>query len=68
MLLWTPPIVFSGGVLLAVGMLMIPTVVAMARRHRHRTTILVVNLLLGWTGFVWIFLLAWAFAGERQKE
>jgi hypothetical protein len=38
----------------------LPTIVAVARGHHNAFAILLLNLLLGWTGLGWIFALVWA--------
>lgn len=40
-----------------------PSMVAYINVHPHRRSIYVLNLFLGWTGVVWVGLLAWAVAG-----
>ena len=39
----------------------LPAIVAKARRHSDYTSILLVNLLLGWTFLGWVVALVWAF-------
>jgi Superinfection immunity protein len=38
----------------------LPSVVAYSRQHRQREAILLVNVLLGWTGLGWVVALVWA--------
>ena len=38
----------------------IPTMVAVKRKCRNRTGIIVVNIVLGWTFAVWVVALVWA--------
>ncbi len=38
----------------------IPSIVALARRHRHMVKICLVNLFLGWTIYGWIVALTWS--------
>jgi hypothetical protein len=38
----------------------IPAIVAICRKHHQQNAILVLNLLLGWTGLGWIGALVWA--------
>ncbi len=52
-------------VLMLIGILslcihFIPSVVAYSRLHSDRLAILILNILLGWTGIGWIILLIWA--------
>ena len=52
--------------LIFVILYMLPTFVAMHRRHHNTGAILVVNLFLGWTAIGWIVALAMA-AGEVHQ-
>ncbi len=45
----------------------VPIVAAWNHRHPHRGTILVLDLLLGWTVIGWAVLVAWAFAGVPRR-
>lgn len=45
----------------------LPTVIALARHHRNRLGIFLVNLLLGWTIFGWVAALIWAVYRDKQK-
>lgn len=49
---------------------LIPAIVAFLRKHRSRWTILILNILLGWTVIGWVITLVWSlsYPGERQKE
>lgn len=38
----------------------IPTIVANKNKHQYTGAICLLNLIFGWTGIVWIILLAWA--------
>jgi len=38
----------------------VPTYIALKRRHPMRTSILVLNLLIGWMAPIWVALLVWA--------
>jgi hypothetical protein len=40
----------------------LPSIVAFSREHPRRITLLVLNILVGWTLIGWIVLLIWAFA------
>ena len=39
---------------------LLPAIIALKRRHRHVWAIVIMNIFLGWTGFAWVFVLAWA--------
>jgi hypothetical protein len=41
-------------------MYVLPTIVAVVRKHEHAGPILGLNLLLGWTGIAWLAALLWA--------
>lgn len=43
----------------------LPTVVAMARRHRSAGAVFALNLLLGWTFIGWVVALIWALTSQR---
>ena len=47
-------------VVLSLGFYLLPSIVAAAREHRNGVPIFILNLLLGWTGVVWVGCLAWA--------
>ena len=49
-----------------VAVYVLPAIVASKRRHRHRRTILVINLLLGWTTIGWIVAMVWAFTSDVE--
>jgi len=49
-----------------VAVYVLPAIVAFKRRHRNRTTILVINLLLGWTSIGWVVAMVWAFVGDVE--
>lgn len=50
---------------IALGIYLIPTLVAGACNTTAVPLIFVFNLLLGWTGIGWLLSLVWAFAGEK---
>lgn len=50
---------FVGG-LFIIAAYFIPMVVAFRRDHPYASSIMVVNLLLGWTFVGWVLALAWA--------
>jgi hypothetical protein len=39
---------------------LLPTLIALRRKHEHRVAITFLNLLAGWTGIGWIVALVWA--------
>jgi Superinfection immunity protein len=46
----------------------LPTFVAISRKNRSRTAIIILNFFLGWTGIGWIALLVWAFSNPPQVQ
>ena len=55
---------------LAIGGLLyfIPAIVAESRKHRNKSAILILNLLLGWTFLGWVIALVWAFTDNVHPE
>jgi hypothetical protein len=45
-------------------MYFLPSIIAFARSKRDSTSILVLNLLLGWTAIGWVIALVWAVKTE----
>lgn len=62
-----PWIIFVGFMLAGV-IYVIPALVAMARGHSNRFTILVLNIFLGWTVVGWVFALVWSLAEEPRPR
>lgn len=56
------------GVLLLLTVFMIPTGVALIRRHNNFIPILLVNLLLGLTVLGWIVALIWSFTANVKEK
>ena len=52
----------------AVAMYFLPAIVAHQRRHLSSGTILLVNLLLGWSIIGWVVCFAWACSGNTRRE
>lgn len=50
--------VFFG--LLALALWMVPTMIALSRKHPKRMAIFVIDLFLSWTVIGWFFALGWA--------
>lgn len=44
-----------------IGLYVLPTVLAFHRGHNNRTSLMIINLLLGWSGLFWVLSLAWVF-------
>jgi len=47
-------------ILLSIVLYIVPTVVALARKHRQIGAIFILNLFLGWTVLGWVGALVWA--------
>ncbi len=53
-------------VFLAINLYFLPASIANVRHHQYRTSIAMINLLLGWSVLGWIAALVWALMpGER---
>ncbi|WP_446431052.1 superinfection immunity protein [Pseudomonas sp. 1121_17] len=52
---------------MAVVVYFVPMMIAFYRRHERHTSIFILNLFLGWAGFVWLVCLMWAIFGHRLK-
>ncbi len=65
---WT--IVFGVVVLpfMAIAFYFTPYLVAQTRGHQDQGTILCFNMLLGWTGLVWLICLFWAFTTVERPH
>ncbi len=55
-----------GGGLFALILYWIPTVIALWRNHPQTWPIVLLNLLVGWTGIGWIAALVWSVAAVRR--
>jgi Superinfection immunity protein len=61
-------VIFGLFILLALFVFyMIPTVVAVQRKHVNTASIAVVNFLLGWTLIGYAVALAWAFSAQETR-
>ncbi|MDR1476637.1 MAG: superinfection immunity protein [Rickettsiales bacterium] len=47
---------------------MLPSYVAIRRRHRRQDSIMAVDVLLGWTFVGWIVALAWSLTGDVKAK
>ena len=52
----------------ALGLYFLPFALAKYRKHRQSDAILLVNLLLGWTGLGWIVALIWSATATDGKR
>jgi len=46
----------------------LPSLIALVRHHHNKTALMVTNLLLGWTGVVWLVTLIWAFTSQKETS
>ena len=55
---------------LVVGLFLyfLPTIIAMNRRHRERTAIFFLNLLLGWSFLGWVAALVWSLTSHVESR
>lgn len=45
----------------------LPSLIAAGRRMSSRSSLLVINIFLGWSGLGWVACLAWAFSPKVDK-
>lgn len=50
-----------------IGVSFVPAIVAFARNHAQKWLILLLNLVVGWTGIGWIAALIWAIIGRSAS-
>jgi Superinfection immunity protein len=55
-------------VLIILGLIFVPTYIAFARKLQRRVAILILNILVGWTGIGWIVLLIWSVASSATER
>ena len=46
----------------------LPSLIALVRDHHNKMALIVTNLLLGWTGIVWLVTLIWAFTNRKETS
>ena len=46
----------------------LPSLIALTREHHNKVAIIVTNLLLGWTGVVWLVALIWSFTNQKETQ
>lgn len=46
----------------------LPALIALTRDHHNKVAIIATNLLLGWTGAVWLVALIWAFTNQKETS
>ena len=56
------------GVLIILGIYLLPSVVAWNRKHNNRAAIITLNILLGWTVIGWAGALVWAMTKDVEAR
>ncbi len=54
-------------IVLLLALYFLPSVVAVNRRHKNRTPIILLNLFLGWFVVGWVVALIWAFTANTES-
>lgn len=54
-------------IVLLVAFYFLPSVIAVNRKHKNRTPIILVNLFFGWFLLGWIVALIWAFTANTES-
>ena len=60
-LLWA-----AGGIVSFVGYF-VPSIIAIWRDHHQKAGIILLNLLVGWTGVFWVLALVWSVTGGKHS-
>lgn len=47
---------------------LIPSFIAVFRKHRDHNAISMMNFLLGWTGIFWLWSFFWSLTGNVEKK
>lgn len=47
---------------------LLPTIIAFSRGHASRWGIFATNLLLGWSGIIWLVVLIWSLSNKGQQN
>ena len=47
---------------------LLPTIIAFSRGHASRWGIFATNLLLGWSGIIWLVALIWSLSNKGQQN
>ena len=56
------------GMVVFVAIYFIPTMVAYYREHHQRAAIVLLNILLGWTGLGWVGALVWSATAVQHRN
>jgi hypothetical protein len=52
----------------AIAFYLLPTIIAVLRKHQHMPAIAAVNILLGWSFLGWVAALVWALTESRSRD
>ena len=53
------------GILLILSLYLLPSGIAVLKENENTTTVVLLNVLIGWTGIVWIICLIMALSGNK---
>lgn len=54
--------------IISIAVYFLPTLIALVRDHHNKVAIIVTNLLLGWTGAVWLVAIIWSFTNQKETS
>lgn len=60
------PVVAITYLVLMAAIYLLPTIIAFSRGHASRWGIFATNLLLGWSGILWLVALIWSLSNKGQ--
>jgi amino acid transporter len=55
-------------IVIALTLYFLPALIANHRKHHAENGITFLNLILGWTGIIWVVCFIWAFTSEKNNE
>ena len=56
------------GILLILSLYLLPSGIAVLKENENTTTVVLLNVLIGWTGIVWIICLIMALSGNKTRQ
>ena len=60
-------IAFGALILGTIAVYLLPTLIALERKHEQAAPIAIVNIFLGWTLVGWVVALAWSFSAQKNQ-
>ena len=63
-----PELIHWAVVITTLAVYFLPSLIALTREHHNKVAIIVTNLLLGWTGVVWLVALIWSFTNQKETQ